>query len=145
MTGPDLARAARTLVGVPFRLHGRDPATGLDCIGVLEAALRACGVPVRLPCDYTLRARRLPPLGGWAGRLGFARAAEPVRPGDVIMLRPAGYQHHLAIAATPHRFVHAHAGLRRVVEGPLPRDWVQMGHWRCSACQSANQPPSSRA
>jgi hypothetical protein len=28
----DLANAAAGFLGVRFRLHGRDPATGLDCI-----------------------------------------------------------------------------------------------------------------
>mgnify|MGYP001229694507 FL=1 len=136
MTGPDLALSVRALVGVPFRLHGRDPATGLDCIGVLEAALRGCGVPVRLPCDYTLRTRRLPPLGDWTGRLGFLRGEGPVQPGDVAMLRPAACLHHLAIATAPDRFVHAHAGLRRVVEGPLPRDWAEIRRWRPTSSET---------
>ena len=39
-----LARAAAGCLGVRFRLHGRDPATGLDCLGLLGAALVATGV-----------------------------------------------------------------------------------------------------
>ena len=33
MSAQALAEAAAALVGSRFRLHGRDPATGLDCIG----------------------------------------------------------------------------------------------------------------
>ncbi len=36
----DLAAAALNLIGTPFRLHGRDPATGLDCVGLVAEAMR---------------------------------------------------------------------------------------------------------
>lgn len=130
MTGSKLASAARNLVGTPFRLHGRDPLSGLDCIGVAEAALRASGVPARLPNRYTLRSRDLPALSDITAGLGLGVIKGPIEPGDVILLRPHPCQHHLAIATAPGRFVHAHAGLRRVVEGPIPADWTVIGHWR---------------
>ena len=38
-SGAAIAAAARALVGVPFRLQGRDPALGLDCVGLVGAAL----------------------------------------------------------------------------------------------------------
>lgn len=128
VTGDDLARAALALVGAPFRLHGRDPMTGLDCVGVVEAACRACGCHAVLPRDYTLRSRRTAAPAAHAARLGLAPATEPIEPGDVVMVRIGACQHHLAIAAAPGRFVHAHAGLRRIVAGPLP--WPLTGHWR---------------
>ena len=43
MTAESLALAAEALEGAPFRLHGRDPVTGLDCIGVLAQSLEAFG------------------------------------------------------------------------------------------------------
>ena len=56
-----LAAAALTLVGSPWRLHGRNPATGLDCIGLLGAALGGLlvrrvggGREVRLPSASSL-------------------------------------------------------------------------------------------
>ncbi|MCT2399196.1 hypothetical protein [Novosphingobium mangrovi (ex Huang et al. 2023)] len=130
MTGPELARAARALVGTPFRLHGRDPGTGLDCVGVLEAACAACGTPVRLPNGYALRCRDLSLPAGLAAQAGLRETGAPVEAGHVLLMRPAPYQHHLAIATAPDRMVHAHAGLRRVVEGPIPGDWPLLGHWR---------------
>ncbi|MEJ2409973.1 MAG: hypothetical protein P8Y48_11705 [Novosphingobium sp.] len=130
MTGADLAQAACGLVGVRFRLHGRDPAAGLDCIGVLEAACRACGVMVRLPARYTLRSHRLPPLSGIAAGLGLRKTCGGIEPGDVLIVRPGPCQHHLAIAARADRVIHAHAGLRRVIEGPLPAHWPIVGQWR---------------
>ncbi|HKR91915.1 hypothetical protein [Novosphingobium sp.] len=129
MTDADLAHAARALIGVPFRLHGRDPETGLDCIGVLQAALAACGLPADLPNGYTLRSRGIPDMAGIAVRLGLRETEAPIRAGVVVMLRPGPLQHHLAIATTAGRFVHAHAGLRRVVEGPIDPDWAVVRRW----------------
>lgn len=107
-----------------------DPQSGLDCVGVVEAACRDCGIPARLPAGYALRTRRLPPLEPVVLRLGLLEATDAVRPGDVVMVRPGPGQHHLAIATAAERFVHAHASLRRVVEGPLHAAWPVIGHWR---------------
>ena len=130
MTGAELVRAARGLIGVAFRLHGRDPQHGLDCIGVLEAACVACGLSCRLPNAYTLRSRSLPPLAPLAARLGLREADGEIAAGDVLLLRPHSCQYHLAIAAGGGWIIHAHAGLRRVVEGPLPAAWPLAGRWR---------------
>jgi cell wall-associated NlpC family hydrolase len=48
---PGLATAAETLVGSRFRLHGRDPETGLDCVGVVAAAMAAIGQSPPSPLD----------------------------------------------------------------------------------------------
>ena len=121
MSGQQLAEAALSLVGTPFRLHGRDPATGLDCVGVLASALAACGSEARLPNGYALRNRVLPELGSFVAGSGFAAASGPVEPGDVLLVRAGPGQFHLLIAADNGGFIHAHAGLKRVVrcEGPL--------------------------
>jgi cell wall-associated NlpC family hydrolase len=130
MSGEALAAAAEALVGARFRLHGRDPATGLDCIGVLAAALAAIGRPASLPTGYGLRAHRLPPLDDVAASCGFVANAAPVAPGDVLLLRMGPCQYHLAIAARAGGFVHAHAGLKRVVAMPGPLAWPVVRCWR---------------
>lgn len=130
MSGDALAAAAEALAGARFRLHGRDPATGLDCIGVLAAALAAIGRPAPLPTGYALRARRLPALAGIVSACGFGGAEGAVRPGDVMLLRVGPCQYHFAIALAGGRFVHAHAGLRRVVVAPGPPPWPILRRWR---------------
>lgn len=130
MTGAHLANAARALVGTPFRLHGRDRKNGLDCVGVLAVAFATCGLSARLPARYSLRAHNLPNLTPITTGLGLREAEDPIEAGDVILVHPGACQYHLAIATTLNRFVHAHAGLRRVVEGPLPAHWPVIGHWR---------------
>lgn len=133
MSGESLACAAEALVGRPFRLHGRDPATGLDCIGVLDQALQAIGRQATLPQAYSLRTRQVPDLSGLAESCGFAAAEGVPAPGDVLFVRIGPVQFHLVIAARDGRFVHAHAGLRRVVTGRIDATWPIIGHWRLGA------------
>jgi len=130
MTGSDLACAAQDLIGTPFRLHGRDPASGLDCIGLLGGAMARRGQPISLPTGYTLRLSDPAPWLPDPATLGFAAASAPVLPGDVVLLQLGVAQFHLAIAAAPHGWIHAHAGLRRVVLTPeLPEGRIAH-HWR---------------
>lgn len=133
MSSESLAAAAEALVGVPFRLHGRDPASGLDCIGVLAHALLAIGRPADLPDAYSLRARHVTGLAEIAEQCGFAPATGGFAPGDVLFTRIGPVQFHLLIAARDCRFVHAHAGLRQVEIGELGAGWPVVGHWRLVA------------
>ncbi len=134
MTGAALAQSAADLVGTRFLLHGRDPATGLDCIGLLAAALAGAGRAVSLPNGYTLRMRD---PAGWLpppDALGFTPAEPPFLPGDAVLLRLGAVQVHLAIAALDGGWIHAHAGLRRVVHQPALPDGTILHHWRLAPC-----------
>jgi cell wall-associated NlpC family hydrolase len=130
MIGDQMAQAAEALIGAPFRLHGRDPATGLDCIGVIAISLSACGRPVHLPAGYALRTRALPQLEAFVTGSELEAACGPPMPGDVLLLRVGPCQFHLALTSSENRFIHALAGLRRVVHSELPASWVIVGHWR---------------
>lgn len=130
MSGAALAAAAEALAGVRYRLHGRDPASGLDCVGVVAAALAACGHRAAEPRGYGLRNRSVAPWLALAEAAGLAQAAGPPAPGDVVLVRPGPGQHHLLIALAGGRFVHAHAGLRRVVVQPAPLPWPELRRWR---------------
>ena len=129
-SGAALAEAALALVGAPFRLYGRDPATGLDCIGVFACALRATGSTSRVPGDYRMRMRDLSALSRWAQAHEFAPTCGEFQAGDVVVFAVGPEQAHLAIAQDGGEFVHAHAGLRRVVRSGVPSDWRIIGHWR---------------
>lgn len=128
--GEAVARAAEALVGVPFRLHGRDPARGLDCVGLVAAALDGAGVPADPPLRYGLRNREIGEPDSVARRSGLRPAHGPPVPGDVLLVRPGPAQVHLLVCARESRFVHAHASLRRVVSMPGPPDWPVLRHWR---------------
>ena len=130
ITPARLARAAEALLGTRFRLHGRDPGTRLDCIGLLVAAMARGGRSIAVPTGYPLRLRDLAQWLPDPATCGFVAAREPFRAGDVVMLQPGPAQFHLAIADRALGWIHAHAGLRRVVrEAALPAGTIT-AHWR---------------
>jgi cell wall-associated NlpC family hydrolase len=124
------AQAAESLAGTRFRLHGRDPATGLDCIGLLATSLAAIGRETPAPSAYRLRNSSIDAALAFAPRAGLVRCDGEPRPGDVLLVRPGPLQHHLLVALAGKRFVHAHAGLRRVTVTPGPLAWPILRHWR---------------
>ncbi len=130
MTSDDLASAAASFVGVPFRMHGRDPHYGLDCIGLLQVALEKAGSAATLPNGYPLRLRNPQIWIPDPAVCGFAPAAPPYLPGDVMLVSLGRGQAHLAIKATTSAWIHAHAGLRRVVISPAAPQGEVIGHWR---------------
>lgn len=133
MTGVQLADAAETLVGAPFRLHGRDRATGLDCLGVVAVSLAACGRTPSVPTGYGLHVRAIDRFLAAADAAGLRQTEEAVEPGDVVLVRPAPGQHHLLVARDGWTFIHAHAGLRRVVAMPGPLPWPVLRRWRLAS------------
>lgn len=123
------AAAAATLVGTPFRLHGRDPLRGLDCVGVVTASLALIGRPVAEAMHYSLRQTDFAPLLPLLERAGFSPTDRGRAPGDVIACVPGPAQLHLVVCVAG-GFVHAHAGLRRVVITPGPLPWRTVSTWR---------------
>ena len=126
-------REAEALVGAPFRLHGRHATSGLDCIGLVALALARSGGPDLSPRGYRLRHSEIAPWLCFAGDAGLESIEGAIQPADILLLRPGPAQHHLAIARDADTLIHAHAGLRRVVRQPRPRDWVLLTQWRFAA------------
>lgn len=126
------AAAAEALCGTSFRLHGRDAVTGVDCVGLVVVALERCGRTVVAPEGYTLRALSVAPLLGFAARNGFAAVdvAALAQTGDLLLLRPSPIQAHLAIVLDAERFVHADAGLGKVVIGQDALPGQTVARWR---------------
>ncbi len=116
---------ARALIGRRFRLHGRDPASGLDCVGLIVCACPAIAHP---PDGYALR-------GG--SEAGFAamfvanamkrREGAPCA-GDILLLQPSAAQFHLGIWSGE-SLIHADGVLRRVVETPGALSWPLASAW----------------
>ncbi|WP_033925631.1 C40 family peptidase [Sphingomonas sp. 35-24ZXX] len=129
--GDRLAVAALGMVGAPFRMHGRDPETGLDCVGLVAAALEGIGRSVDVPADYRLRGGSLPRFDGWARAAGLEPLGDavPARAGDVLLCEVAPLQFHVMIDAGD-RMVHAHIALGRVVASPAPAPWPVRRRWR---------------
>lgn len=115
---------ARSLVGARFRLHGRAPESGLDCVGLVAAALGRSDAP----SGYALRGGS---AEGFVAMLDAAglEAVERAEAGDVLLIEAGARQFHLGVW-TGAGLVHADAGLRRVVETPGWPRWRVVGIWR---------------
>ena len=124
-----IADAVETLIGSPFRLHGRDPQTGLDCVGLVLSALAAGGIsPPRVPA-YRLKQAAPPDIDSLARQVGLRPASGKAQPGDLLAFAPGPAQTHLGIKVR-RGLVHAHAALGRVCLTPEPLPWPLTGHWR---------------
>src|SRR3546814_1960611 len=77
------------------------------------------------PYDYDLSGDCGSRLADALEALGLTRA-DTARTGDVMLFRSGRLQQHLGIC-TGRGFVHAHLGLRRVVETPFPAPWPVLG------------------
>jgi len=125
--GERAVAAARAATGARFRLHGRDSATGLDCVGLALLALRAAGASPAVPSGYALRSGDEDGVRSAIAAAGLMPARD-VRPGDLLLMRAGPGQLHFAIE-TGDGIVHADAMLRRVVERRAP-PWPVIGRWR---------------
>lgn len=127
--GSEVWRTAVTLVGVPFRLHGHDPATGLDCVGLVAAAHRGLGYDsAAIPAGYRMRDCDAGQVAAWLAETELGQVAGAAAVGDVLLCAMGYRQMHLAIDGVGH-CVHAHAGLRKVVLMPGEPGTV-VGRWR---------------
>ena len=128
--GARLAKAALQFVGVPFRLHGRDSSRGLDCIGLLVSSLKAIGAPVSDATGYGLRNRSIEAFLPCLTQSGFFETNDRIGAGDALIAKPGPGQHHILICLGASGFVHAHAGLGRVVRTPGRCTWPIHSHYR---------------
>lgn len=126
--GAIVAARARALVGTRFRPQGRRLEQGLDCVGL---AGLAAGIPAsELPTGYRLRSEAGAMLGeadrrGEAARIDVTEAGS----GDILLVQAGPGQHHLLVLVEG-GFVHADAGLGRVVERPGAVPWPSLAAWR---------------
>jgi cell wall-associated NlpC family hydrolase len=128
--GPAFAAAAESFIGTPFRFRGRDPRTGLDCVGLVGAALQALGARTPFVPPYAMWQRDFAAQLDSAADAGFADVTGDPRAGDLLLLRPGPAQVHLAVVGASGGLVHAHAGLGKVVLTPPPVPWPIERHWR---------------
>lgn len=85
-----------------------------------------------MPDDYPLRGGDPARMAKVFEALGFIRVpCDRSEPGDVLVARSGPGQLHVAVL-TAEGYVHAHAGLRRVVEAPGAPPWCALTAWRRS-------------
>jgi cell wall-associated NlpC family hydrolase len=120
--------AARAYLGVPFRHQGRNPAVGIDCVGLLVCAAADCGIPTE--ADRTDYGRD--PAHGYLERQLRAAFGAPVfspllQPGDVVAIDFKGAIRHVAIVAERDggglNLIHTNFSVQRVTEAILDDRW----------------------
>ena len=116
--------AARALIGTPFRLQGRGR-DGLDCIGLIAVVH---GLHAEAPRSYALRGTPSDQAMEMLDRHFIRRLAMAPQVADILLLQPGLDQLHLGLW-TGTGLVHAHAGLRRVVETPGLPAFPLLGIW----------------
>lgn len=132
-----LVSAAKSYVGVPFVHAGRSRA-GLDCVGLVVAAAKDCGLPVDADRPYS---SVLVPGAVEAGlRLTCDLVGEDtaIRPADVLLFDMMGVRQHVAMVTSVARdtgdlhIVHAYQTVGRVAEHSLDAHWKSRVHsvWR---------------
>lgn len=123
--------AARRYIGVPFRHQGRDPAVGLDCVGLLAVSLRDAGLSHYLAHDR-LGYSRDPHDGllekGLAAAFGAPLPVTAMQPGDIAAVRFAGPVRHVAIVGDHPEglsLIHSYTSIRRVTEHRIDAKWLR--------------------
>jgi len=123
---PDFAERARALIGTAFRPQGRET-YGLDCVGLV---LRTFDLPAdSVRRDYCLKGDHRDEVFSELKRLFRKVTMTGQRPGDVMVMAVRDDQLHLGIQ-TDLGFVHAHAGIGRVVETPGRPEWPVLAVFR---------------
>lgn len=129
----DFGQRARALVGTRFRPQGRDPQTGVDCVGLVLSTFRIAPDVVRR--NYRLRGDHRDEIEGELAA-HFRRVRSNPRTGDLMLLAVASDQLHFGII-TDLGFVHADARIGRVVETPGKPQWPVLGTFRRAVRGSA--------
>ena len=120
---------------IEFELHDLPAHTMIVMDSSREAEVRArqlvvaCCERNSVPVLMLLPDPKVAGLFRLDGQTVAAPPAAPSDPGDLALVRPGPLQLHLMIG-TGAGFVHAHAGLGRVVETPGLSPWPVLGWWR---------------
>lgn len=123
-----LADAARAYLGVPFRHQGRNPAVGIDCIGLLVLACRDAGMPVD---DFDRVNYARDPHDGLLEQhlqVAFGAPVSGLQPGDIVAMAYGRPVRHLGIVGQRDgalSLIHTSdaASVKRVVEHGIDAKW----------------------
>ena len=110
MTGDDLVREARLLVGAPFYHAGRDPERGgVDCCGVILVPAYRLGLTTFAPRTYSPGGEEEYMLECLQSEC--VRVEEGMQPGDIALFKIRKRLQHLAYLTGDGRMIHAREGV----------------------------------
>jgi len=120
----EVVRAARRLIGVPFRHQGRT-VEGIDCVGLLIHVARSLDIAHGWP---EMPYAKFPPADYVRGVLDryLNELSYPPEAGDIALIRWRRTANHLAIVGDgdkPYTLIHAYYVMGRVVEHRADPDW----------------------
>lgn len=122
-----LDEAARNYLGVPFRHQGRNPAIGIDCVGLVVCCARDCGISTE--ADFAGYGTD-PAHGLLEQQLDLAFGASvggELQPGDVVAIDFKGATRHVAIVAERAggglNLIHTNFSTQCVTEAILNEKW----------------------
>jgi cell wall-associated NlpC family hydrolase len=126
MTPDQIAARALQQIGTPFRLFGRTPEVALDCVGLVSLA-----TGISDDWRYALKGDYRQMVSCALEQNGICECTAVAAPenGDIALVQCASRQQHLMIRAND-GWVHAHAGLGRVVHTPGNSPWPIVTLWR---------------
>jgi hypothetical protein len=115
----NIVDAARKYLGVKFQHQGRT-ARGLDCLGLIVAAARDCGIVCNDRTDYSHRLDKDTLLNGILAHC--YKVDNPVVGCIALFELKPSMQQHCAIVTSidPVYIIHAYAPIKMVVEHNLP-------------------------
>lgn len=125
-----LDEAARGLLGVPFRHQGRNPAIGIDCIGLIVVAGLRAGLA--FPAFDSTAYSEDPALGlleaHLSAALGTPVAKDSLQAGDIVSIDYKGETRHVGIVAEhPHglSLIHTNMAVGEVTEARINEKWLR--------------------
>jgi cell wall-associated NlpC family hydrolase len=125
VTASDLIAAARALMGTKFRHQGRNPATGLDCIGLFIVAGQRAGL---LPPEFERTDYARTPSDLLEQRLRVhCELLERPEPGALAAIRWPGDRRaaHVAICTEGGNLLHCYSDAGEVVEHGHRAQWLR--------------------
>jgi cell wall-associated NlpC family hydrolase len=118
---PDFVTVAKRFLGVPY-LWGGKTSLGIDCSGLVQVALTACGIPCPRDSDMQERALGTPVVAD--------RDFSNLRRGDLIF-----WPGHVAIMRDPTTIIHANAHRMAVTVEPVSDAIARI---RTTGCEVSN-------